>query len=983
MSQSKNTGHVFGSIDIMHFADLNDTRITGLASPIQPKDAANKAYVDSNIIASNLTGGVGITVNTVNNTINANPSQTQVIALGNVQTGTWTANTIQIPYGGTGQTNFTVNKLIFHNSANKLASVSEFTYDSSTIDSSIPFICSNTTDTTSTLSSIGSLIVQGGVNIKKRLYVNGDTVFSSNITMSNITVDGTIDLNQVASDTSVFTTTSIGTLRTQNMTSTLITSSNILGTNNTYTNLVLSRGTLGNSNFTGLTSGALNVTGVSIFSTTISTNTSSGNISAFLTTSLNISNTNLSTTNLRVSTNVSANNVFITNQTSPNMNITTLLNSSAINTISLVNTHGNITNITNTNLISTNATINNLLNTNLSSSNLISTNIQGTNVTINNLSNTNISSAFLIGTNTSIGTLRVSGTSTLLNLNVTNTTSTNLIISNLTSNLASLTSTTIGTLHATGLSVISTMNASSLSTGTLYSNFSQNNTSSIGTLIVGDVQSTNISTSTIRASSFVNAASVISTNLNTVSLSVSGVSIQSTTLATNISAGIISTPLFVNTNSTITNMVNTNLTVTNMRITLSSVGNHNAVNSSLANTIIVNSAITTNTTATLLTTRILNVQSSYQGGVISSAGSFFNILPGSFVNNTTLASGFANAWYSSYIAAATLSATNTGVTTNKVANLYIRSNVTLGGNQSTNFNSALLLGYATNATGGKLNTQLAFERADGNPYAGFYTESSTNRLVMINSSLAGGSGIGIYTIVDTPVVYSNIPSSTNITPTPYIQLLNSTSTFYSTKESTGLTTGALVVGGGLGVGKTINSSSMVTGVSTTGSLHVDGNVTIMGGALTQTGYGLFSLNTTSYPPGENDIEFNTTANLSSGVSVTVHPFTIGASIVLENVVTFEHEGVYSIHLRLNSSTTTTVPTLLQTNLNRYDGNQWQVYQTSSQNTTFDAYTDFHSHFMAKVQSNEHWKFTFDNGHTANFDFDSDPKKTRLMIFKIG
>jgi hypothetical protein len=104
---------------------------------------------------------------------------------------------------------------------------------------------------------------------------------------------------------------------------------------------------------------------------------------------------------------------------------------------------------------------------------------------------------------------------------------------------------------------------------------------------------------------------------------------------------------------------------------------------------------------------------------------------------------------------------------------------------------------------------------------------------------------------------------------------------------------------------------------------------------------------------------------------------------MENVVTFLYSGVYSIHLRLNSSTTTTSPTLLQTNLNKYVGNQWEVYQTSSQKTIFDAYTDFHSHFMIKVQANEHWKFTLNNGHSSNFVFDNDTKKTRLMINKVG
>jgi len=140
MSQSKNTTHVFGAIDVLNYTDLNNTRMTGLASPILDNDAANKEYVDNKVVASNLTGGVGITVDTSNNTINSNPNATHIVGLGNIQTGTWTANTIQIPYGGTGQSVFTVNKLIYYNSANKLSSIPEFSYDSNTFNSTLPFV---------------------------------------------------------------------------------------------------------------------------------------------------------------------------------------------------------------------------------------------------------------------------------------------------------------------------------------------------------------------------------------------------------------------------------------------------------------------------------------------------------------------------------------------------------------------------------------------------------------------------------------------------------------------------------------------------------------------------------------------------------------------------------------------------------------------------------------------------------------------------
>ena len=292
----------------------------------------------------------------------------------------------------------------------------------------------------------------------------------------------------------------------------------------------------------------------------------------------------------------------------------------------------------------------------------------------------------------------------------------------------------------------------------------------------------------------------------------------------------------------------------------------------------------------------------------------------------------------------------------------------------------MTVGYVTNTTGGNMNTQINFERADGSTLAGIYTENATNRLVLINASLSGGAGMGIYTVTDTPVVYSNIPSSTNVSPVPYIQLLNSTSTFYSTVDSSSITNGSLVLNGGLGVVKTITSNAVATTNLTADNCTL-GNVIIS--SITQSGYGLFSLTTTSFPTGESDIEFSTTANLSSGVSITSRPYTISASIVMENVVTFTYSGVYSIHLQFNGTTTTTTPTLIQIHINKFDGSQWQKQQTSSFKNIFESSSDIHGHFMLDVQANESLKFTLDNGHSTNFTFSSDSKKSRLMINKIG
>lgn len=1014
MSQSKNTMHIFGSIDVLNYTNLNNTRMTGLSAPILGADAANKQYVDGRVVASNLTGGIGITVNTTTNTINSNPNATHITSLGTIQNGSWTANTIQIPYGGTGQTAFTVNKLIYHNSANKLSSIPELTYDSTTFNSSLPFIMSNTTDTTNILSSSGSLIIKGGLNISKRLYVHGDAILNANVTVGNLTINGNLSLNSINSNTSQFSTSTISNLLTSvvNITDSLISNStnslNLRSTNNTFTNVLVTSNTVINSLITGI----LNVPIIGIFGTINSSTISCGNLLGLSSNFLNSTSANINTINLK-NTNSTITNIISISSTIQNLLIPTLFNSLNSNLTTLINSNGTLLNITNTNLITSNSTIANIINTNLTSNsafiNSISTgNIQAsgtisiTNATTSNLISTNLSAANTMFTSASVGNLRVAGISNMITLNLTTITTSNIFVNNLlTSTFNNLNSTTIGALNVTRLSIFSTTNSNSTSTGTLYSNISVNTMSSIGTLnVIGDINTTNLYSNTL-----VNTPNLLTTNITTSYLRSTGISIQGTVLSTNLSTGTINVSSIINTinlnltNSTITNAQLTNATATNLRITLSSVGNSYLVNSTTANAFILNANVLNETISNILITKNSIIVANYQGSPSITSGSFFTVLPSTFTNNSTISSGSVSSWYANYISASTLSATNIGVTTNRAANFYVKSNVIVGGNQTIIYNSAMTIGYVSNVTGGNMNTQLSFERSDGNPLSGIYTESSTNKLVFMNGSLSGGGGIGIYTIKDTPVIYSNIPSSTNITPTPYVQLLNTTSTFYSTVNSNSLSTGSLILQGGLAVAKNISANSIITplliadnissgsavlsGSSTTGNLYVNGNITIVNGSLSQPGYGLFSLGTTTYPVGENNIDFNTTAVFSDSVNIAPHQFTIGSSVVTENVVTFIYPGIYTIHLKLNSNTTTTSPTLLQTNINKYNGNQWDIYQTSSQNTVFDDYTDFHSHFMIMSQANERWKFTFNNGHSNNFIFDNTPQKTQLMINKIG
>lgn len=98
MANSRYLSYEFGALSLQNYQSLNGARIIDVGDPINLTDAVNKGYVDNSIQGSNLAPGVGISI--VNNNINVVSSQTQITALGTIQTGTWNANTIQIPYGG-------------------------------------------------------------------------------------------------------------------------------------------------------------------------------------------------------------------------------------------------------------------------------------------------------------------------------------------------------------------------------------------------------------------------------------------------------------------------------------------------------------------------------------------------------------------------------------------------------------------------------------------------------------------------------------------------------------------------------------------------------------------------------------------------------------------------------------------------------------------------------------------------------------------
>jgi hypothetical protein len=242
-----------------------------------------------------------------------------------------------------------------------------------------------------------------------------------------------------------------------------------------------------------------------------------------------------------------------------------------------------------------------------------------------------------------------------------------------------------------------------------------------------------------------------------------------------------------------------------------------------------------NVNLTNVIAKSLVVSSNYSGVPSDSSGSFFTIVPSTFTNSNSVSGSTVSFWSGNYISSPTLSAQNTNITTNKVSNMYIEG-VTLGANQTSLYNSNLVLAYNPNVTGGTINYQLGLERADGSWYSGLYMESTTNRLNIMNANNVGNGGVGIVSV--NPVTFDSITGNTNVTPITYARFSNITSSLYSTKASTCPTVGSLVVYGGLGANN-IHTNSISVKYQYLGGL-IEG-----GGASVSNLYGGIVLNPSS------------------------------------------------------------------------------------------------------------------------------------------
>jgi uncharacterized protein YjbI with pentapeptide repeats len=621
----------FGGVNVFEYIRTNNARIENVGRPSKDNDAATKKYVDDNITSSEIYTGSGL--NKVGTTFSVNSNLSHVTGLGNINTGTWSANAITVPYGGTGKTSFTANKIVMGDGANPLVSISELSFESNRLQSSAPLYITNNATSTG-IGSGGSLTVLGGASISGKVWMGNELNVANNVnisgdvTLGNLKILGTSNFGSVSANDGSYTNSTITNLLNTNITSSNIITSNIKTTNLTTSNCISTNITNTNILTSNISASTLQITN-NINATHLSiVNITTSSLITTRVTAINTTTTNLVLTNVSGSSAVLSNLNVISNITTPN-----LLSSSIISN-NINATNGTLTSITSENLIintstilNTNVTTQNLWNINFTSSNIQSTNIRTTNITSSNITTTNINA-----TNSNFSNV----TSTnILNTNFTtsNIVATNISTSNITTTNILLQNITTATLRVSGISIQTTINSISISTGNLSVTGTTNLTNTIMTnTTVPNIFNTNITTTNLNTN-----------NITTSNLYVNTIATLGTVGSSNLSTGNIHSSSTVIFNNEIANTSTiSNLRVTNISV-LGTVNSNNLSTGSIhvsTNLVVPLINNTTQTTTNLLvaSVRATNISTSslqVTGTSIFTTVTSNNLLTGNLVVSNT------------------------------------------------------------------------------------------------------------------------------------------------------------------------------------------------------------------------------------------------------------------------------------------------------------------------------------------------------------
>lgn len=807
----------------MNFIDSNNKRLLNIASPQSDYDGANKLYVDSVVQNITLLPGDGLIL--TGNTLSVNTSLPHLTAVGNLSVGTWTADTVSVHYGGTGTTSFSTNKLVIGNGTNPLQTLSSVILDDNIFNITTTTKLSNTSNAVNSTSG-GCLTVSGGVSIAKDLIIGGN-MNVSNATINNLSIPGTTNFNNIQALSSSFTNVSSTNLLATNSTLNNLTLSSIISTSGNFYNVTIS-----NTYITNATIGQLMTSNVTTSNLRFINGIGSNlNITNFTGTNTTLSGSSISSS---VITNSTGSNLFITTFTSSNA----FINNATVNNSLLSNlTAGSssLTNVTNINLTSSNLyCINNNI-SNLTCSNSIINNITSTNIYTTNLSTSNINNSNLNSNNATVSNLNnlysTTASAYINNLTcpntfLTNITCTNAVFTNISTTNISTNSGNFYNLQSSSAS-INNLNSNSITTGSIITNdiVSTNTT-------LNNINTTNITTGSIIAlslssnaisSNYLTSGSIVSniissSNINSFNLT----SANLTTLnidSTTVNSILVNTTYLSSTFNTISNIKSSNITTTNLHSQNINSSISNFVNSNITNASLQLCNINFSSISNLVVSgdSIFKRQVTLGGNNFNSktsfsSGALLTVNPYNFTDNTSTSGNVQ--WISSYFATPTLSA-QSPITTTKAATVYISGKPLAGPNQTITNSTNLALGYVNNTQGTNLTGQIMFERYDGNWFTSMYVDN-TNQFIINNASADSGStsgsaGIGIYVQQNNPITFASIPNASNITPSGFIQFTQNISTFYSTTESTNLTTASVVFNGGISINKGLSAQRATIG----------------------------------------------------------------------------------------------------------------------------------------------------------------------------